>query len=164
MFKRISAVVMVAVMSAMLSLTAFAEVDREAVEKKLIEYFYEDDWASITRNADGDHIPIEDNPNASLYYNIYIRSFIDESSDERLENLDLTDETNNSVRKFVKFWFNDWRSEQPGIIDKFMNDGKSYNFLEEKDDSWIIEEIGGEEKEITIDKDDKSFIVNVKRY
>ena len=96
MFKRISAVVMVAVMSAMLSLTAFAEVDREAVEKKLIEYFYEDDWASITRNADGDHIPIEDNPNASLYYNIYIRSFIDESSDERLENLDLTDETNNS--------------------------------------------------------------------
>ena len=69
MFKRISAVVMVAVMSAMLSLTAFAEVDREAVEKKLIEYFYEDDWASITRNADGDHIPIEDNPNASLYYN-----------------------------------------------------------------------------------------------
>ncbi|MBQ5564264.1 MAG: hypothetical protein IIT39_12895, partial [Clostridia bacterium] len=87
MFKRLSAVVMAAALSAMLCLTAFAEVDREAVEKKLVEYRFEGNMAC----ENGYHVYVEDNPTASLYYSFYIKPFIEESSEERLENLDLSD-------------------------------------------------------------------------
>ena len=157
MFKRISAIVMVAVMSAMLSMTAFADVDREAVEKRFVEYYFKD---TLDRDDEDYHVPVEDNPTSSLYYSFYIKPFIEESSEERLENLDLSDETDSSINGFVTFWYLDWIAEQPDILDKLMNDGKSYTFVREEDNNnkWILQELGGDEVTVDIEKTDTSFI------
>lgn len=154
MFKRISAIVMVAVMSAMLSMTAFADVDREAVEKRFVEYYFE----VLACDDSGYHIPVEDNPSSSLYYGYYIKPFIEESSEERLENLDLSDETDQSISRFVKFWYLDWESEQPVMIDGLMNDGKSYTFVGEEEDKWILRDFDDNEVIVDIEKTDTSFI------
>ena len=155
MFKRLSAVVMAAALSAMLCLTVFAEVDREAVEKKLVEYQFEGNMAC---DYDGYHVYVEDNPFASVYYEHYIEPFIKESSEERLGNLDLSDETDHSISRFVKFWYWDWESEQSAMLDSLINDGNRYEFERAEEDKWIVRELGGGEKTLDIEKTDTSFI------
>ena len=155
MIKRLSAVVMAAALSAMLCLTAFADVDREAVEKRFVEYYFED---VLDCDENGYHIPVEDNPSSSLYYGYYIKPFIEESSEERLENLDLSDETDHSISRFVKFWYLDWESEKPVMIDGLMNDGKSYNIVSQDDDKWVLQDYDDNEVVVDIEKTDTSFI------
>lgn len=159
MFKKISAAVMVLVMVAMLSVTAFAEVDREAVEVKLVEHL----WYEVDLDRDDDyyHIPVEDNPTSTLYYSLYIKPFVYESDEATLEHLDLTDESTRSVNHFVRNYYSEWEAEQPDMIDYLMNDGNHYEYVEEQGDNWIFKDSDGNLQELVIEKNDTSFIFSV---
>ena len=156
MFKRISAIVMVFAMVAMLSVTAFAEVDREAVEKQLVEHLWNED--ELYKDYEGYWIPVEDNPTSSLDYCLYIKKFVTESDESVLENLDLTDTTSRSINRFVRNYYAEWLSEQPDMVDCIINDGNHYEYVEENDEKWVVKDSDGNLHDINLEKTDTSFV------
>ena len=97
------------IITAALPLTAYAEVDREAVKDALFTHLWSE--ASLDHEMGGEYLErAQDNPYAALYYYYYITPFVDESSEETLENLDLSDSTSYSINRFVRNYYAEWEA------------------------------------------------------
>ena len=87
MFKKVLAATMAAAMVAMLPMIASAEIDRELLEKKMVEHLWDED--RLYEGYDGYDVAVEDNPTSSLEYCLYIKPFVYES-DESFRRLPAT--------------------------------------------------------------------------
>ena len=144
------------IITAALPLTAYADVDREAVKDALFTHLWSE--ASLDHEMGGEYLErAEDNPYAALYYYYYITPFVDESSEETLENLDLSDSTSYSINRFVRNYYAEWESEKPDLIALMIDDGNSYEVTDNQDDKWIVEDQDGNVSEIGITTNDSYF-------
>ena len=163
MFKKLSATILLAVMTAALPLTAFAEVDRESVKDAVFEHLWKE--AALDHEMLGQYLArAEENPFPSLYYYYYIVPFVDESNEEMIENLDLEDDTSYSINRFIRSYYSEWESEQPGLLELMIDDGNTYEVIDNQDDKWILEDQNGNvsELEITMNDNDFTFTYNGK--
>ena len=145
------------IITAALPLTAYADVDREAVKDALFTHLWSE--AALDHEMGGEYLErAEDNPYAALYYYYYITPFVDESSEETLENLDLSDSTSYSINRFVRNYYAEWEGEKPDLIALIIDDGNSYEVTDNQGDKWIVEDQNGNVGEIGITKNDSYFV------
>ena len=156
MLRKLKATILAFIITAALPLTAYAEIDRQAIKDALFTHLWSE--AALDHEMGGEYLErAEDNPYAALYYYYYITPFVDESSEETLENLDLSDSTAYSINRFVRNYYAEWESEKPDLIALMLDDGNSYEVTDNQDDKWIVEDQDGNVGEIGITTNDGYF-------